>query len=424
MERRPRFDCPSVRLVPGRLLRATRRVLGIALSAAVVAHTALALVRVLGAEEQRAKPLTTRFVKRAPRLTKPLELKKRPRPKRRQVQRTMVSVRARARREGISTSTRGSQLATSLARPVAFVGRSVALETSGVEPEALAEAVEGSKDPQHRIDMSLEMVDTEALDTGQYHAMVIQDPTDKTQVKGFFHLAICYSPNIGMDYWSPTYISNEQAIPEVVKAVNRYTQIKTDIAGSYTIDSKELFKTPIVFIIARTRGGFRITLSEASNLGRYFRLGGFAFVEDAQWDLGGTCDVSLRQVLKDAFTTQGMLYKKDWVFEKLPNSHPVYHCFFDFDGPPPGDDGPYSGGYGGDRPFAPYEYLEGIAIDRRLAVLYSMKALSTAWDWWRPGHWRGPARDNRRQLQFGVNIVVFALTQEGSITQRFMETVQ
>lgn len=419
-----RFFCASFFLSPKALLRTTRVALAAALVAALAAHSALALVRVLGKEVQTARPLTTRFVKRAPRLTKPLELKKRPRPRRRQVQRSMVSIKARAPREGAPSVTQGAQWAASLARPVAFVGRSVALETSGVEPEVLAEAVEGSKDPQHRIDMSLEMVDIEALDTGEYHAIVVQDPTDKTQVKGFFHLAICYSPSIGKDYHAATYICNEQAIPEVVKAVNNYTQIKTDIAGMYTMDYKELLKTPLIFLIARAYWTFRVTPAEASNLGKYFGTGGFAFVEDATWWLGGMCDVSLRQVLKDALATRGHVYQKDWVFEQLPNSHAVYHCFFDFDGPPCGDDGPYGAGSSGDRPFAPYRYLEGITLDGRLVTLYSMKALSTAWDWWRPGSPRGPARDNRRQLQFGVNIVVFALTQEGSITRRLMESVQ
>jgi hypothetical protein len=32
--------------------------------------------------------------------------------------------------------------------------------------------------------------------------------------------------------------------------------------------------------------------------------------------------------------------------------------------------------------------------------------------------------DNTRQLQFGVNLIVFALTQEGSITHRLMESVR
>ncbi len=51
-------------------------------------------------EDQRTvKPLTTKFVKRQPRLTKPLEMKKRPIPKRRHLQRRMISVKARVNRQ-------------------------------------------------------------------------------------------------------------------------------------------------------------------------------------------------------------------------------------------------------------------------------------------------------------------------------------
>ena len=39
------------------------------------------------------------------------------------------------------------------------------------------------KDVESRMDMSLEMVDIVALDTGKYHAMVVQDPYDKRSIK-------------------------------------------------------------------------------------------------------------------------------------------------------------------------------------------------------------------------------------------------
>ena len=38
--------------------------------------------------------------------------------------------------------------------------------------------------------MSLELLDIETLDTGRYHAMVIQDPSDKRTIRGFIHIAM------------------------------------------------------------------------------------------------------------------------------------------------------------------------------------------------------------------------------------------
>jgi hypothetical protein len=105
-------------------------------------------------------------------------------------------------------------------------------------------------------------------------------------------------------------------------------------------------------------------------------------------------------------------------FEVLPGGHWLYHCFFDFDGPPAGDDiarGPYPGR---GTPTI-YEYLEAIFLDGRMVVLFSNKSLNNAWN----GDWRvnpasrgGPINDTR-QMQFGVNILVYALTQPGGFAQ-------
>ena len=43
------------------------------------------------------------------------------------------------------------------------------------------------------LDMYLEMVDVDALNTGQYHAMVIQDPNDKRSIVGFFQMFVAFS---------------------------------------------------------------------------------------------------------------------------------------------------------------------------------------------------------------------------------------
>ena len=63
----------------------------------------------------------------------------------------------------------------------------------------------------------------------------------------------------------------------------------------------------------------------------------------------------------------------------------------------------------------PYE-MEGIFIDGRMVGLMSNKDYTE--------HWLGTAadmQDNARQMQFTVNTIIFALTQEGSITTQLME---
>ena len=78
-----RFICASSVLSLARLLKQGHRRLLLGFTLAAVAHLSLTQIGVLREEERAVKPLTTQFIKRQPRLTKPLELKKRPQPKQR-----------------------------------------------------------------------------------------------------------------------------------------------------------------------------------------------------------------------------------------------------------------------------------------------------------------------------------------------------
>ena len=65
--------------------------------------------------------------------------------------------------------------------------------------------------------------------------------------------------------------------------------------------------------------------------------------------------------------------------------------------------------------------------------ILSHKWYASAWgDWGPEGFGRikdytrygNTPRDPTRALQFGVNMIIFALTQEGSITHRLVESIQ
>ena len=87
--------------------------------------------------------------------------------------------------------------------------------------------------------------------------------------------------------------------------------------------------------------------------------------------------------------------------QKLPNDHPLYRSFFDFDEPPA--TGFELNGWGDDLV---HDYLKGISIDGRLGVLYSNKDYGCELDYdFRNKRWL--AEDNAR---FVVNIVMYALT--------------
>jgi hypothetical protein len=63
-------------------------------------------------------------------------------------------------------------------------------------------------------------------------------------------------------------------------------------------------------------------------------------------------------------------------------------------------------------------YLEGVTLGDRLVAVVSRKEIGKAW-----GDFEERGIDPTRQLQFGVNLVVFALTQPESITDRAMGKV-
>ena len=128
----------------------------------------------------------------------------------------------------------------------------------------------------------------------------------------------------------------------------------------------------------------------------------------------------VRQMFVDALATQGLVHETDWNFEKLPNTHGIYHCFFDFEGPPVSGEAPYHTG-------AHVPYLLGITLEDRLVGLVSNKGYANSWGDWGRVVWGSNDylyEDPARQLQFGVNLIIFALTQEGSITRQVMNVVR
>ena len=72
------------------------------------------------------------------------------------------------------------------------------------------------------------------------------------------------------------------------------------------------------------------------------------------------------------------------------------------------------------------DYLEGLEVDGRLSVVISKKAYYGQWSHAGTDRFGGAYKylDPERALQFGVNLIVFALTQEGSITHQVMDIVR
>ena len=418
MSAHSRFGCPSAPLTLKALLKRTQRTLCIGLALAVAVHAALTRLRVLTQEQKTVKPLTTQFIKRQPRLSKPLESKKRPKPRRRNVQREMVAVRAKMQRGDAGETFQPTRVVGRLARPSVCFRRRADLGSPGFDPMSTASPIGSSKEAEQKIDMSLELLDVEALDTGRHHALVIQELADRRSIRGFCHLAIVFSralyPRGAGDHLSfDRYIL--PGFLRLVEAMNRYTDIQTEMLGRVALDDGKILKAPWLLFGTHDRLN-RPSTTELENLGTYLRSGGFVFADCWNYLSGGTAGyLSLRDILLSALATQGVTSG----IEVVPNSHAVYHCYFDFDGPPIANDG-------ADKHNHPevqiLPYLEGIQIEGRVAALLSGKLMYRGWAFGQGGATKD--LDPTRPLQFGVNTVVFALTQEGGITHQLMESVR
>jgi len=296
-------------------------------------------------------------------------------------------------RVGVPTSRLWSSTGGSADFRVAVVGGSLEDAVIGV-PRFEAVAIASMKEPERRIDMQAEFLDLESINTGKYKGMVIRDPTDKRNVKGFVYLALAWS--------SVMEPSRQRAITQLVRAINRYTSIRAEVDDQLFLDSQEMFKAPFVYITANR--AFELTKHEASNLAAYLRQGGFVVADNDRPSLEyGPAEASLRAMFRDALGREAK-------FVPLRNDHPLYHVFFDFEGgPPPGGEASSLNPNITTGKASPVPYLEGIYLGDRLVAVYSDKGYGAFWE---------REFENEPHLKMGVNLVVFALTQKGSIAEQ------
>ena len=158
-----------------------------------------------------------------------------------------------------------------------------------------------------------------------------------------------------------------------------------------------------------------MTDREIENFGRYLASGGFALTiagnrfQTNTEKMAGTKFDLMRRALK----SQGLNEGADWRFIWLKPSHPLYHSYFDFDMAV--------------RDNSTRQELGdlGLVVGERLAAFISTaKKIATEHGTAAFDDQQGTTVDGTRHLQFTVNTIVFALTQEGGVTQQLMAGVK
>ena len=387
-----RFASPTQDFDLDTLARRLRRGFAIALAFAVALLLVIVAINPFEEAEKKApRPLTTKFIKREPRLTKPLELRKIPQPKRQLARREVQLAQARMDQVQATASFNTRSLIADVGGSgVRLSGQSTfsTMSTMTLEPKLAAAAVTSTRASEHKIDMALEMLDVNNMDTGRYRAIIVQDATDKQAIKGFVKFAQVVSSralagNAGL---------NVQTIDRLRDVVNEYTGLKAEFLGRVSFDDPRLMEVPIILPYGSPNE------TEMANLAQYLMSGGFTF--------SGIYGEALEKY-------GGLVRGKDFWSERLPEDHPVYTAFFDISGGMPFG---YPSSTGGKSSVRPWNYLRGHYIKGRLA---SVTPGDGGWGWEN----EISGGDSTRQLQLAVNIIIYALTQEGSITQRLMQMV-
>ncbi|GLR17518.1 hypothetical protein GCM10007940_21330 [Portibacter lacus] len=193
-------------------------------------------------------------------------------------------------------------------------------------------------------------------------------------------------------YESGDWDADQRMPSNLLNSIVEYTTIPVNTTENIVpLSSEKVYQAPFCYITGHKLVQF--TDQEKKVFENYVRRGGFVFADDCNHDIDGLFAKSFELQMKEIFGEESLV--------KLPNDHPLYSSFFEFDGPPTTSQ--ELNGWGDDLV---HEYLKAIMINDRIGVLYSNKDYGCEWDYdFRNKRWY--KNDNTR---FGVNIVVHALT--------------
>jgi hypothetical protein len=195
-----------------------------------------------------------------------------------------------------------------------------------------------------------------------------------------------------LSYESGNWEVDERMPANVLNSLIEYTSLRVDLQERVIpLSDPNMLNAPFCFMAGHRLVQFN--LQERQNFQRYVENGGFVFVDDCNHDIDGMFAKTFEAQMADMFGSEAL--------QKIPNDHPLYSCFFEFDGPP--RTSVELNGWGDDLV---HEYLKAIEINGRIAVLYSNKDLGCEWDYdFRNKRWLKV--DNTK---FAVNIVIYAMT--------------
>jgi hypothetical protein len=266
----------------------------------------------------------------------------------------------------------------------------------------MVELGETSAPVQEALSLKHELLNVGDLDIGRYQAILIQDPDNKRAIRGFFNMTV-----IDYDIADKNRDRFPTAVEELMRYMRDHTEINARIEGTtLEFSDPRILDAPMIYVTGND-AVLQISDTEKTNLGEYLKNGGFLYAEeirqsDAENGLdgkeAGVSGTPFDRQFKALMKNPQVLGSDGSKWQKMPKTHALYYSFWDF------PDGPPMGGAPAGNVFD----LEMLELRGRVAVVFSDLNISY--------YWGDPLADAReRGLQFGVNLIVFALTQPGGI---------
>ncbi|MDP5032936.1 MAG: DUF4159 domain-containing protein [Paraglaciecola sp.] len=195
-----------------------------------------------------------------------------------------------------------------------------------------------------------------------------------------------------LSYESGNWEVDERMPANVLNSLIEYTSLRVDLTERVVpLADPAMLGAPFCYMAGHRLVQF--SSEEKDNFKRYVENGGFVFVDDCNHDIDGMFAKSFERQMAELFGDEAL--------QKIPNDHPLYSCFFEFDGPP--RTSIELNGWGDDLV---HNYLKAIEVNGRIAVLYSNKDLGCEWDY----DFRNKRFLRVDNTKFAVNIVIYAMT--------------
>jgi hypothetical protein len=195
-----------------------------------------------------------------------------------------------------------------------------------------------------------------------------------------------------LSYESGDWDVDERMPANLLNSLIEYTTLRVNRTEQViALADPAILTVPFCYMAGRRLVQFNH--AERENFSRYVNNGGFVFVDDCNHDIDGMFARSFEQQMGELFGPEAL--------QMLPNDHPIYSSFFEFDGPPTTSQ--ELNGWGDDLI---HKYLKAIEINGRIAVLYSNKDFGCEWDY----DFRNKRFMRLDNTRFGVNIVIYSMT--------------